>query len=97
MKTALQLSGGNLCGMPRKNRGAKLTVPEVAERLEITPSTWRTYQFKARQAHAEGKVTPSTAPLPDGQYDGRTPWWWESTIAEYLKSRRGQGWRAGAK
>ncbi|MEU8158086.1 hypothetical protein AB0B94_30905 [Micromonospora sp. NPDC048986] len=81
--------------MPRKNRGAKLTVPQVAERLGISPPTWRGYVSKAKKEREAGKVLPSHAPEADGKYDDRTPWWWEATIAEYEESRRGQGWRAG--
>lgn len=82
--------------MPRKKRGEMLTVPQVADRLGITPSAWRAYVSKARTARAAGRETPSLAPPPDGQYDARTPWWWESTIDEWNASRRGRGWRAGA-
>lgn len=83
--------------MSKKKRGEKLTVPQVAERLQITPAAWRAYVSRARKAHTEGRVTPSMAPLPDGQYDERTPWWWESTIDEWNASRRGRGWRAGVR
>lgn len=86
----------NVAGMVKK-RGEKLTVPQVAELLGVGPATWRGYVTRARQAHAAGKVTPSVAPLPDGEYDGRTPWWFESTIAEFQSRRRGHGWRAGEK
>lgn len=92
---ALQLSGGNLSVMPRKNRGAKLTVPQAAERVGVPASTWRSYVSRANKARKEGRVTPSMAPEADGEYDGRTPWWWESTIDEWMGSRRGRGWRAG--
>jgi hypothetical protein len=92
----LQRSGGNLDGMAKKNLGAKLTVAEVAARLGITPSAWRGYVSRAKRERAAGKVRPSQAPAADGQYDERTPWWWEATIAEYQKARRGQGWRSGA-
>ena len=83
----------NLAGMAKK-RGEKLTVPQVAERLGIRASAWRGYVSRSRAARAAGRVTPSLAPLPDGEYDGRTPWWWESTIAEWQGRRRGHGWRA---
>lgn len=93
--TALQRVGGNLTGMPRKNRGAKLTIPQVAERLEISPATWRGYVSRAEKARAEGRATPSMAPPKDGEYGPGTPWWWESTVDEWNASRRGHGWRAG--
>lgn len=90
----MQPSRCKVPGMSKKS-GEKLTVPQVAARLGITTSAWRGYVSRARKAHAEGRVTPSVAPLPDGEYDGRTPWWWESTIAEFQARRRGPGWRAG--
>jgi hypothetical protein len=46
----------------------RLTVPAVAERLGIRPSTWLAYVARDR------------APRPDGRYDRRTPWWYASTI-----------------
>lgn len=92
----LQPSRCIVAAMPRKQRGEKLTAPQVAERLGITASAWRGYVSRARKAAAEGKSRPSDAPMPDGEHDKRTPWWWESTVDDWRRSRRGQGWRAGA-
>jgi hypothetical protein len=41
----------------------------------ITPDTLDTYKRDGR------------APKPDG-YLGRSPWWWESTISRWLRTRR---------
>ena len=40
-----------------------LTTAQVAKRLGIKPSTWRSL------------VTRGSAPQPSGYYDGRTPYW----------------------
>ncbi len=82
--------------MSKQKRGEKLTVPQVAERLGITPSAWRGMVTRGKQARAAGKSTPGLAPEADGQHDGRTPWWFEATIAEFQARRPGQGWRAGS-
>ena len=44
-------------------------------------STWRAYVHRGH------------APKPDGWYDKRTPWWWESTIDEWMANRPGRGAR----
>jgi predicted DNA-binding transcriptional regulator AlpA len=59
----------------------KLTVPEAAERAGCKPSTWRAY------------VNRGHAPRPDGRYDLRTPWWWESTVDAWKDARPGRGAR----
>ena len=53
----------------------KLTGPQVAEMLDIKPSTWRTYVMRGQ------------APARDGQIDQRTPFWWRSTVEEWDASR----------
>ncbi|MFI5736188.1 hypothetical protein ACIA49_39100 [Kribbella sp. NPDC051587] len=55
----------------------KLRSEAIAKRLEISPNTWTSY------------VSRSQAPAPDGYFDGRTPYWFETTIAEYEASRPG--------
>lgn len=59
----------------------RLRVADIATRAGITPTTWTAY------------VARGTAPKPDGHYDGRTPWWWASTIDTWLANRPGQGAR----
>jgi len=53
----------------------RLTVAGVAARLGIRPSTWRSY------------VAREQAPKPDGEYDGRTPWWLASTVDAWQSAR----------
>jgi hypothetical protein len=59
----------------------KLTVTQAAQRAGITPGAWRSY------------VTRGRAPKPDGQHDGRTPWWWDSTVDQWRTNRPGRGRR----
>jgi hypothetical protein len=61
----------------------KLTISQVAERLGIAPSTWRGY------------VSREQAPRADGQFDRRTPWWWDTTIDNW--KRPGPGTRTDLK
>jgi len=56
-------------------RRTRLTVAQVAERMKVKPSTWRAY------------VARGQAPKSDGQYDGRTPWWWSTTVDEWDAGR----------
>jgi len=53
----------------------KLRVVEAAARAGIAPSTWRAY------------VAREQAPAADGQYDARTPWWYESTVDAWMAER----------
>lgn len=53
----------------------KLTVKQAAARAGIAPKTWRAY------------VATGFAPPKDGQYDGRTPWWWASTVEKWQRAR----------
>ena len=53
----------------------QMTVPQVADMLGIKPGTWRAY------------VTREQAPAADGQHDGRTPWWYESTVRAWRVRR----------
>jgi hypothetical protein len=48
--------------------GEKLLVKDCAARRGILPSSWRSM------------VSRRKYPQPDGWYDARTPWWWESTV-----------------
>lgn len=59
----------------------RLTVADAAKRAAIAPSTWRAY------------VARQQAPAPDGQYDGRTPWWWSTTVERWMANRPGAGAR----
>lgn len=47
----------------------RLTVTEVAALLEVRPGTWRVWVHRGK------------APEPDGRLDGRTPFWYRSTVA----------------
>ena len=55
----------------------QMTVPQVADMLGIKPGTWRAYVAR------DGR-----APLPDGQHDKRTPWWWRSTVTAWDEAGR---------
>lgn len=59
----------------------KLRVRDIADLLDIAPSTFTAY------------VKRGQAPAKDGQYDGRTPYWLRSTIDGWRTNRP----RAGAK
>jgi len=56
----------------------RLTVAQVAERINVATSTWRSY------------VARDQAPKPDGHFDARTPWWWSSTVDRWNKGRKVQ-------
>lgn len=70
----------------------KLTVPRAAARLGVKPKTFTAYVSRAKKAAAEGRSRPTDAPQPDGYFDGRTPWWWDTTIDGW--NRPGQGARS---
>ena len=53
----------------------RLTVAQAASLAGVRPSTWRSY------------VAREQAPRPDGQFDGRTPWWHEETVREWMEER----------
>lgn len=53
----------------------RLTVAQAADRAKVQTSTWRSY------------VARNQAPKPDGEFDGRTPWWLASTVDAWLASR----------
>ena len=61
---------------------AQLSVGEIADALGIKPTTVSNY------------ATRGYMPTPDG-YVGRTPWWWESTVREWVSNRPGLAWRKG--
>ena len=61
--------------------GERLTVTQAAEMAGVTPSTWRSY------------VAREQAPKPDGEFDKRTPWWWDSTVQSWVDNRPGRGRR----
>lgn len=46
-----------------------------------TATAWSSYVSRGR------------APQCDGRHDGRTPWWWASTINDWKKGKTGQGAR----
>lgn len=55
-------------------RDKPLSTAEVAGRIGIKPASWRV------------RVHRGLAPEPDDYFDGRTPYWWETTIDRYLAS-----------
>jgi hypothetical protein len=56
---------------------------EAAALAGITQSTWNSYVYRGQ------------APQPDGERDTRRPYWYRSTVEEYMRNRPGRG-RAGA-
>lgn len=56
-----------------KRWGTRLTVSEVAEMVGVKPATFRSY------------VSRGQAPKADGQYDGRTPFWFYATIVAWKR------------
>ena len=55
----------------------RLTVSDAAALAGVAASTWRAY------------VAREQAPPADGRFDGRTPWWHESTVREWMARRLG--------
>lgn len=58
-------------------RDMPLSTRQCAELVGCTPSVWRV------------RVHRETAPPPDGHFDGRTPYWWQTTIDAYRASTNG--------
>jgi hypothetical protein len=58
----------------------KLSTIEAAERAGVKPSTWRAWR-------SHGRPHPVPAPEPDGWRELQRPWWWQSTIDAWLRSR----------
>jgi hypothetical protein len=79
--------------MPRKKRGAMLVTAQAAERAGVTPATWRKYRNIAKVERDAGRDRPNLLPEPDGWHDKRTPWWYESTVDEWIAKRPGPGSR----
>ncbi|WP_345476848.1 hypothetical protein [Nesterenkonia rhizosphaerae] len=72
-----------------QDRGRKLYTHEVAEIRSVKTATVRVDLARAR-ANRKGYGKHQTYnrpgmdfPEPDG-YDMRSPWWWESTIREWM-------------
>ncbi|MEV0287889.1 transposase [Kribbella sp. NPDC050820] len=61
--------------------GPRLRTNEAAELAGVKPSTWRDY------------VADGRAPKPDGRYDERSPYWFESTVDDFKQHRPGRGRR----
>lgn len=55
-------------------RDLPLSTRQVAEQLGIAPATWRVWVHRGQ------------APAADDHFDGRTPFWWQSTIDAYKTS-----------
>jgi hypothetical protein len=53
---------------------------DCAAFLEISPGAWRNYYSRRVPKH-------NPAPEPDGYYDARTPWWWDTTVKRWHQSR----------
>lgn len=58
-------------------RDMPLSTQQVAARLGISPGSWR------------ARVHREQAPPPDGHFDQRTPYWWHTTIDEYVGRTNG--------
>lgn len=52
----------------------QVTSTEAAALAGVAPDTWSSY------------VSRGQAPAPDGRL-GRTPWWWESTVQDWVAQR----------
>jgi hypothetical protein len=61
--------------LPPRADSIRLTGVQVAERVNVSASTWRSY------------VAPGQAPAADGRFDARTPWWHSSTVDQWQASR----------
>lgn len=60
----------------------RITAKQAAEMVGVKPATWRAY------------VNRGQAPGPDGREDlSGHPYWFESTVAQYAKTRPGRGAR----
>jgi len=70
-----------------------LVTARAAERAGVTPATWRKYAALARVERDGGRDRPGLLPPPDGHHDARTPWWFESTVDEWMSRRPGAGAR----
>lgn len=60
---------------PNNVRELRLTTGDVVRRAGIERSTFSAY------------VARGQAPKPDGRFDKRTPYWYESTIDKWIESR----------
>lgn len=70
---------------------ARLTSGPAAARLGITVGTLHSYRNPKR------RVKGHPFPDPDGWFDKRTPWWWDTTIDAYAASRLPPGTRTDLK
>jgi hypothetical protein len=61
--------------------GSKLNTAAAAKLAGVQPGTWRSWR-------STGRPRPEPVPPPDGWYELRTPWWYESTITDWLRKRR---------
>jgi hypothetical protein len=63
---------------------------DVAVLLGVHPTTVTRYVTRTRERMQAGKeLGPSDIPLPDG-HAGQGPWWWRSTIADWMVQRPGR-------
>lgn len=67
-----------------------LDLAAIAERQGWTITTARTLHKRAQRRRRENTVRPGDLPPPDG-HAGRAPWWYETTIAAWEKTRPGRG------
>lgn len=59
----------------------KITTATAARLAGVKPSTWRSWR-------AQKRPRPVPAPEPDGWFEMRTPWWWESTVTDWVAKRQ---------
>lgn len=67
------------------NRQRVLLRSQAAARAGVQPDTWNSYVSR-------GWPRGNPAPKPDGQIDGRTPYWFPATVDAWKRRRP----RAGA-
>jgi hypothetical protein len=70
-------------------KGEKLYADEAAAMVGVRPSTWRGYCTEAPGRRRQAPQADGT----DIEAGHARPWWWESTIREYIATRPGRGSR----
>ena len=61
----------------------RVGIAGAAAIVGVKPVTWRGYVHRGQ------------APKPDGREEiSGSPWWWESTVKAFARSRVGQGYRS---
>lgn len=58
----------------------KLVTAEAAALAGVSAANWRGWR-------ARGVPRGNPVPPPDGHYDARTPWWWDTTVERWMSNR----------